>query len=715
MESRRTAWRALACLSFLALAPQAHAVEALFDLSSPQTAPFPSDRFSVLDFKNLTFRRVNMPSPDCTVRVTDCQEVELLNTLDGFNLQPRLRVPFDGPIDPLTVNSSNMFIVKLGDTTQAFDGFGTRIGINQLVWDPATNTLTAEADEFLDQHSVYVFVMTTDVRDSQGAKLRPLRFVGNLHGASTEDLLYRASLLTAVAGAKIPPLKVAAASVFTTRSVTAALEKIRDQVKASTPAPADFALAGEGSRVVLPVAGLVGQVTRETAPNVFAAPANIPYTIANVQTLPPTPPTIFAVAFGRYTSPQYVTPQRYLPPVPTRTGVPQIQSEQTVYFNLTIPAGPKPAGGWPVAISGHGLPGDKDFTTLQTTGVLAGKGIATLAITALGNGGGPQSTLRLTRAANPPIVIPNGGRASDPAALSTYEITRDTAAPTPFNALSHSDTMRQTAIDLMQLVRVIETGGIDYDGDGASDLDAQRIYYFGHSWGAMYGPMLVAVEPAIRAAVFNSGGGSIGISAQLSPLNRQIAGIVFNARIPSLLNTPPLAAPSWGFNSNAPLRNQPVVVNDVPGAIAIQEASEIGEWLQQGGGTVAYARHLRKNPLAGLQPRAIIVQFGLGDQNMPNPMTSNFIRAGALADVSTYQRQDLLFAADPTQPRNPHSYVLAAQTGASQQRAYGRALQDQYATFFATDGASVIDPDGAAAIFETPIQGPLPETPNILP
>jgi hypothetical protein len=227
--------------------------------------------------------------------------------------------------------------------------------------------------------------------------------------------------------------------------------------------------------------------------------------------------------------------------------------------------------------------------------------------------------------------------------------------------------------------------------------------------------MLVAVEPAIRAATFNSGGGSIGISAQLSPLNRQIAGIVFNARIPSLLNTPPLAAPSWGFSSNMPLRNEPVVINDVPGAIAIQEASEIGEWIQQGGGTVAYARHLRKKPLAGMQARPVIVQFGLGDQNMPNPMTSNFIRAGALADVSTYQRQDLLFAADPTQPKNPHSYVLGAQTGLLQIRQYGRGLQEQYATFFASDGATIVDPDGDAVIFETPIQGPLPETPNILP
>jgi hypothetical protein len=661
---------------------------------------------------------VNMPSPDCAVRVTDCQDVELLNTLDGFNLQPRLRVPFDGPIDPTTVNSSNMYLVKLGDTTQALDGYGTLIGVNQLLWDPATNTLTAESDELLDQHAVYVFVVTTDVRDAGGAKLKPFKFIGNLRGASAEDLLYRASLLTAVASAKISPLKVAAASVFTTRSTTSVMEKIRDQIKTATPAAADFNIATDGSRVVIPVVGLIGQLTRETAPNVFAAPSLIPYTIANGQPSPPNPtppPTVSAVAFGRYISPSYLTPQRYLPAIPTRTGVPQVQSEQIVYFNLAIPLGPKPAGGWPVAISGHGLPGDKDNATYQTSGVLAGKGIATIMITAIGNGGGPQGTIRLTRPGAPQIVIPSGGRASDPSGTNSYEPTRDVSAPTPRVGLSHSDSLRQTAIDLMQLVRVIETGGIDYDGDGASDLDAQRIYYFGHSWGAIYGPQFVALEPAIRAAVFNGGGGSIGTTAQLSPISRQIAGVTLGARIPSLLNALPLAAPTWGFNSNTPLRNQPVVINDVAGAIAIQESGEVNEWIQQGGAPVAYAPHLRKKPLVGMQPRPVVVQFGMGDLNVPNPATTNFIRAGAFADAATYLRTDLLIAADPTLPKNPHSYVLLAFGGAPNQRPYGRQLHEQFATFFASDGQTVIDPDGDGAIFETPIQGPLPETTNFLP
>jgi hypothetical protein len=40
--------------------------------------------------------------------------------------------------------------------------------------------------------------------------------------------------------------------------------------------------------------------------------------------------------------------------------------------------------------------------------------------------------------------------------------------------------------------------------------------------------------------------------------------------------------------------------------------------------------------------------------------------------------------------------------------------QAQIATFFATDGAVTIDPDGPGPLFETPIALPLPETANFL-
>src|ERR1700736_6684430 len=74
-------------------------VHALFDLGSPAGGPFASDRFTVADHTQNTGRRVNLTLPDPLTNPSDYQDTQVLNTLDGFNLQARLSIPFDGPID----------------------------------------------------------------------------------------------------------------------------------------------------------------------------------------------------------------------------------------------------------------------------------------------------------------------------------------------------------------------------------------------------------------------------------------------------------------------------------------------------------------------------------------------------------------------------------------------------------------------------------------
>src|SRR5688500_3779246 len=71
----------------------------LFDLAVPAGGPFPSDRFTARDDSQLTARRVDLPLPDGLTRPSDFADTRVVNTLDGFNLQPRLSVPFSGPID----------------------------------------------------------------------------------------------------------------------------------------------------------------------------------------------------------------------------------------------------------------------------------------------------------------------------------------------------------------------------------------------------------------------------------------------------------------------------------------------------------------------------------------------------------------------------------------------------------------------------------------
>ena len=149
--------------------PQASSTgtQALFDLSAPGGSPFPSNRFTVPDTSQNTRLRVNLPLPDCSIPAA-CYTTQTLNLLDGFNVQPRLSIPFSGPIDPNSVNSGDVFLVSLGSTRPGGAPPGRIVGINQIVWSTLSNTLHAESDELLEQHTRYALIVTNGVRDGQG-------------------------------------------------------------------------------------------------------------------------------------------------------------------------------------------------------------------------------------------------------------------------------------------------------------------------------------------------------------------------------------------------------------------------------------------------------------------------------------------------------------------------------------------------------------------
>jgi hypothetical protein len=63
------------------------------------------------------------------------------------------------------------------------------------------------------------------------------------------------------------------------------------------------------------------------------------------------------------------------------------------------------------------------------------------------------------------------------------------------------------------------------------------------------------------------------------------------------------------FNENLPLRNQPPVVNTVPGAIAIQQFLNRSTWIAGRGDPVSFAPHLRRSPPSGVGPAPIPAPF----------------------------------------------------------------------------------------------------------
>jgi pimeloyl-ACP methyl ester carboxylesterase len=344
----------------------------------------------------------------------------------------------------------------------------------------------------------------------------------------------------------------------------------------------------------------------------------------------------------------------------------------------------------------------------------ASHGLATIAINLAIHGFGRTSTLTVTRSAanGGPVTFLSGGRSFDANSDGLIAADEGYQAGGSKSILQSRHGGRQTVADLMQLIREIQVG-VDADGDGIRDLDPSRIYYAGTSTGATIGVLLFAVHPDVRAATLTGIGGRA--EPALSPLSRSGVGQYLATRIPSLINPPgtTLVKNLGGVDVGSPFfnetqieRDRPPLVNTVAGAVAIQGVLERATWVGNVGGA-PFAPHLRLAPLPGLTARPFLVQESRGDQNVTNPGTANFVRAGAVADRVTLYRHDKL--KNRADFKNPHSFLIRTDKGAGDVNGVmipvALLAQEQVATFLASDGQSVIDPDGDGVpgeLFEVP-------------
>ncbi len=402
--------------------------------------PFPSNLFTTPDASQATGLRVDLPKPNCAERPSDCADVDVLDTLDGFNIQPRVSVPFSAPIDLSTATSQNIFLVGPG---------GHVVGINQRVWEPLTNTLHFETDEQLAQDTTYLLVVTRGVHDANGDELAG-NALGSADGNNAAQKAYRKALHDALPMAMVSgvdPGEIAGASLFTTQSIDAISRKIRLQLAAT---PVTFNLGPGGTRTVFPAASPTvwnRQIATSTLETV-----GVPW-----QALFVYPGSVAQVAYGSFASPDYETPDEVIPAVGTKTGVPAVQSWNQPQFTLFVPGGVRPEGGWPVAIFGHGFTDSKNGAPWAVASSLGHMGIASIAINVVGHGFGAAGTYTVTTPSGP-VTFPAGGRGFDQDGNGTIDSTEGVSAVGSRSLISNRDGLRQTTIDLMQLVKEIEGG-----------------------------------------------------------------------------------------------------------------------------------------------------------------------------------------------------------------------------------------------------------------
>lgn len=605
--------------------------------------------------------------------------------------------PFDGAIDPSTVNNNTVFLIRIADTSNPTTFNPQIVGINQVVWDTLTNTLFVKSDQQLDQHTTYLLIVTKGVHDSAGDPIEAddsfVNFRHTLNFGQTKDpelKSYRKTLIdfldADVLATLAPDLlstDIAVASVFTTGSVTSTLEKIRDQIKVASAPTASFNLGTHGESTVFPIASISGILFGQQQ-NVVGSLNTVPVPTPALQVFPG---AVAKVAFGKFSAKNFETPGGFIPVVPTRTGVPAVQSTGDVYFNLFIPAGTRPANGWPVAIFAHGLGNNKNSSPFAVASTLAHNGIATLSINSVGHGFGPAGILTVIQGSGS-VVLSAGGRGVDLNASGTIDSFEGLLATGAQLDITGRDGVQQTVADLMQVVRMIQ-GGVDVDNTGSASLDANRIYMFGQSSGGIIGTVFMGIEPDIKAGVPVVPGGPSVDAALFSESNRLLLTAFLGSRLPSLLN-----GGVGGFTDNTPLRNQAPVINLVPGAMEIQRIADVFNWIAQAGESTAWAPFIRKSPLPGQAAKAVIIQFARGDKTNPNPSTTAIIRAGDLADCATFFRNDLAFLSNLGFPKNPHTFLTNI-AGTPAVAAVAIGAQTQIEVFFASNGALTIDPDGS--------------------
>src|SRR6266700_111140 len=117
----------------MAFALHASATAVRADPSDMRIALFPSDRYTVPDADQLTGLRVALAKPDYSIYVSDCEDLNLINQLDGFSVQPRIVIPFTDPIDLSTVTRQTVFLVE-AESSRARPPHP--IALNQVQWDP---------------------------------------------------------------------------------------------------------------------------------------------------------------------------------------------------------------------------------------------------------------------------------------------------------------------------------------------------------------------------------------------------------------------------------------------------------------------------------------------------------------------------------------------------------------------------------------------------
>ena len=438
-----------------------------------------------------------------------------------------------------TASLDPMASVFLLDVDPASATLGARIPIlthyqqlSTVYWPERTLAIRTPDGMPLASNHTYAAVVTSRVHASDGSAFaRDTDFAALIAG--TADARARAAYMPAVTALQPVIADVIALAVFTTEDSTGLAMHLRDYVRGTLPAP--------------------------TATDAIASGMAHPH---------------YNVLHGHF-GPVPIFQSGTLPYVSTGGGIDLsdgtiVEGNFNARYALSIPLGPMPTAGYPIALYSHGTGGDyMSFIDDGTADRLAQLGIAAMGIDQIHHGERNPTSL------SPEILFFN---VSNPEAVryNTLESAVDVVSQARF----------ATTIDIP--ITLLDRGGAQVH------FDAGEMYFFGHSQGGLVAPLYLAIDDATRAGLISEGGGLIGYALTLK---------VQPVSIPQIVQTglglhTTLAAE--GFTLFHP------VATLIQGWIEPSEPSN-------------YAPFLFDHPRAGFAPKSIFMTEGGMDPFTPPP------------------------------------------------------------------------------------------------
>lgn len=495
--------------------------------------PFPNDLY----FNGSTTGTLNIPFASTAAAAAPANAaLASMNHLDGFGTQSVINAYFTESVDPTSLNAGDVLVFKVTSNpqTKAINPKGAvtplaqgacsagadySVGLSSAT-DSGGTVMNITPCKPLAGGSTYLVVLTNSIKDTNGDAAAPSSdyalilaadlpvLTGGSMGTTGNAQLDQVALFTlpqlaVAAGAGINPQDIVLTFSFSTQYIGATLGTLAAAAKA-TAQPQGVGIIDTGLTVAEAL-----QVSGQTPPPVaglaelYAGDVALPYYLAVPTTADPTAPLTgyWHTASGADTT--------VLSPLPGPT-----VAQNVIPILVTIPNSASgcsmPASGWPTVIFQHGITQNRE-NILAIGGSFASMCFAVVAIDlplhGVTNTSDPLYQASHERTFNLPEFPPFFPTQSSTIAPSgSYFINLG-------SLLTSRDNLREAVADLINLTATLPTlvaVNTPTHPTVFNKFDGSRLYFVGHSLGAIVGTTFLGVDgKKIVAATLANPGGNI--------------------------------------------------------------------------------------------------------------------------------------------------------------------------------------------------------------